>query len=1590
MRKRVFPRRAGEEVVSRWTALGMIFAVLALVVSSFSFAPVASADPSATTTIPTPTQTATSPSTERSATPTASTSESPATTTKAPATSTSESPATTTKAPAEATSKTPATTSVTPTTAKRSAAVTPLGVNPGIEVKITDIQVERKHDEQITVGDTVEVHGTWDARHANPQPGDQFTVRFPAELKLGDNPALTLAGDDGTVWGTCKLEGSTNAMTCTLSEAVTDRPEEVYGTFFVYAKAVEYTTAENVDFVVNGEFTQSYPLPGGGGISDGREIGEAKKSGALTPDKAAVRWTIDIPGADLAALDAAGTGSVSLRDTLSDNMKLCGDDRIDAKLLSGRPGDLKAVANGVTVTQPGGAGGEVIVAIENGKAFRSDMLYRVEYTSCTTSGIVDLPAEGDKSVVYDNSVTIGGKKVDAEGVGQDWRPQTGPSKYGNLLQGERYKKAAWTILVPGTFIAASADQKVTIAETLGGAHAVCETGLDLKIERANRLPGPNGSAPGRTDVTSEFTVDSTATSGATGFTVTITPKNAGTIDPTQYYYVSYRTCLTADKVPDSGDVFTNEATVNGAPVTASAKGPDFKGGKSGKLNTEPRDVAGQTQPAGTTLDWRVEIPGHHLEGLDEPAVIHDTFTGTMTVCEVGDGLAANLNLRVIARDFLGNSNVTAERDLTATTGVVRTADGIDFTLPKEDGDYSRETRYYIDYTLCTTSGGLDQRGTVYGNSLAYQGRDVISSSVQQTWGGGGTGNGVARGSFSLLKEVAPFSEKFPEDTEFTVKVEEFAPGKNPATDTPDSSYTVKVKADGTPVSGVNPRGTGWQIRLSEVDLPTVGGVYFEPGKFRPAEGVTLNADRTEALVTITPKSNVGVTLVNNAVLGSVKITKTVVGDGMAGLTGNESFVVNAEVAYGDDDAGAELRQFTLKDGQFYELKGLPIGAKVTFTEVAPTNTDLVTWSNPVIAPKTLVVGTDAAANTVSVTNEARITMGTFELKKKLTGPEAYNDAVPASFDVIATWVGSDGNPKSKTLTLPADGTAVPFGENLPGGTKVTLSEVVPADGNGLAYGVPAYSGNVSIGADDAAVVTIGKDPGKVEVTNYVDKNDGTLRIVKQVSGEAAEAVGDDVEFTVEARWREGTSYRTEMLTVKPGEATPLGVDLPVGTEVTLTETGRPDVAGVEWGTTSWGTDPSGESWLISNADGTATGIVSDDPTDGRLITLSNEALWKFGSVEFTKFVFDGENPVPATEADLPEGAEFEVRIEGIDPALPAGVDFPAVGETITLNAENGWSWQSGDVLPRNTVITFSEVDPDALPGMAWARPFYYVAADAGEPGDRNTVQVVAGDEAVVEIRNRPIPTTGVDIDKIVTGPKGNQVAGHGSTTFQVTATWTDVDGEARSCVLDVKPGASATPTAQCDAAVVDGRVQFPLDTEITFVETGARTDVSNVKWGDVVWGVEKGSADVAGIDGEPTGASVTLTGDPNGSVVLGLENKTSSNGLIIIPLPIPLPPWDGSWTPPGTGSEWPTPPVSNQPGDPVGPGSPVGSGSPEKPGGSGHNGAPGKPAPAKPDQSSSLPVTGANVVWLAVAALALIAGGAWLTLRNRRPAPGER
>src|SRR5699024_9634124 len=424
---------------------------------------------------------------------------------------------------------------------------------------------------------------------------------------------------------------------------------------------------------------------------------------------------------------------------------------------------------------------------------------------------------------------------------------------------------------------------------------------------------------------------------------------------------------------------------------------------------------------------------------------------------------------------------------------------------------------------------------------------------------------------------------------------------------------------------------------------------------------------------------------------------------------------------------------------------------------------------------------DNPHGSVQLKNKANDTFGTFKLSKKLSGPEEYNSNVPDTCTVRATWTDENGASQSKELQVPKNG-SVDFGEDLKNGTVVTLEEILPENGNGLAWGVPAWSGDVTVGENNGGEVTVGKDVKNVKLKNYVDKNDGTMRVIKSVEGEAAEAVPEDVEFTVKATWKCGTEYKSEILTITQGEATALSEKLPVETEITFTELDLPEIEGVEWGNITWGTDPTGESWLKANPDGSYTGIISDNPEEGRLVTVSNEALWAPGAISYEKYIITDESGagVPAAEANLPEGAEFEVSIENIE--LPAGKELPAdagiaVGDIITLNAANGFKWESEKVLPKGTKVTFSELAPKPLPGIDWSTQIDYIVN--GESADAPAADIEANEVTEVEIYNRVIPTTTVDVDKIVTGPKGNAVTKDENALFQVTASWTDVDGNDR-------------------------------------------------------------------------------------------------------------------------------------------------------------------------------------------------------------------
>ena len=155
-----------------------------------------------------------------------------------------------------------------------------------------------------------------------------------------------------------------------------------------------------------------------------------------------------------------------------------------------------------------------------------------------------------------------------------------------------------------------------------------------------------------------------------------------------------------------------------------------------------------------------------------------------------------------------------------------------------------------------------------------------------------------------------------------------------------------------------------------------------------------------------------------------------------------------------------------------------------------------------------------------------------------------------------------------------------------------------------------------------------------------------------------------------------------------------------------------------------------------------------------------------------------------------------------------------------------------------------------------------------------TIVRAESDNIVVELRNTAVAETGsVQLTTVVTGPQRHQVPQ--DHVFQVKLSWTAADGTAQERLAEVS---AETPVK------IDG---LPLQTLITATEVGS-APLAGVQWGDIIWSASAG-ATVVDNPAPASDATVTLTGQPGDIAELTLENRTQTDGVIILPLPIPLP-----------------------------------------------------------------------------------------------------
>ncbi len=1303
----------------------------------------------------------------------------------------------------------------------------PASAAPNPKIIVDGIELSWDGEGQVEIGDTLRLDGTWDASDAEPVEGDTFYVGLPPELRFDTAIPFDLLGADGETWGSCLTDPASAQALCTLNDRVEDW-DGARGTFFFEVTANQRTEATEVTVDANGE-GRPVVVPGEGGIGDGIELpGEVSKSGVMNGNNWSMTWTVDVPGANM-----SGQDTVTITDTLGAGHVLCEQPGFKVETVRG---DTVNDVTGIATFdgEPGDAQFGIVLTAPQG-GFSADVTYRITYRTCTPDGRID-----EAGTTYDNSAQVEGWGEAGVGIGQVTnRPwQLGINKSGSVLGGtERNGKIRWTIEIPGSKLVGK--DGFTLADTLGGDHALCED--TVSGIRVFERYGPSNDR--RANITDQLV----ATPGAstdTSFAVDFAIAEGSELefrDSDWRYVIEYTTCATADGLPEGGTPFTNSASIDGEVATGGTQVPGRAEGKGGSINTGTVVIGDEDYLPQTTVNWNVRIPGEKLADLDEALTITDQLSSTHQVCEGGESVAESLRLRVRAIDQINNGGL-ATVDLTSSTqaGYDPETGRITFTLDPADG-FSREYQYLIEYTTCTTSGGMDAPGTVYSNEVAFS-TIVWNNSITQNNRAGGTGQGVTRGSVAISKDLSATAgaQFVPAGTEFTVHVAEVDPAG-----VTQNEYDLRVPLDGDPVSGFTPRGAGWTFELSEPTFPSIPGVVFGTPVFAESTGVTPSEDGSTAVVAVTPRTNVAVQLTNAAQLGSLNIVKEIEGAAAGLVDADQEFMINASIdvsALGEGFPAQPDRQFPVTAGEPYQLADLPIGAVVTFSEAVPADDDVLTWGPARITPETIEVTAEHVSTpaTITVTNSVERTVGTFSLSKEVTGAQADNPAVPDAVEVIATWTEEGGSEQTKALSLPTDGSAVDLGEQLLIGTRVTLTETPLADGSSIAWGAPVWSGTgVSIDGE-SAVVTVGRDAeAHVTVENHAATSTAGLSLLKGIAGEAAGEVGDDAEFPVTVTWTDAEGEeQTRELMINAREPVDLGEDLPAGTVVTITEGDAPEIDTVIWDAITIGGDD-----VTDHGDGSATVVVSDQQSEVTLVTVTNEATWAPGTFSLSKELVG----VAPDHGDVPGTFTVVARWLDADGAeQSAELTVPTDGTVVPF----------GEDLPHGTEVSLSEVRPEDSASFTWNRPTW--DGDRVEAHDDGTAVVTIGaaSDASVELTNSVTALSGsVKLIKALDGDGAGAVPS--GTSFPVRASWVDLQGEPQHLDTEVTAG---TPV------VIDGVL---LGTKVTLTESATESELpSTIRWSSVRWSSEDveatsdekakaASFTIVGADGQQAAVTVT-------------------------------------------------------------------------------------------------------------------------------------
>ncbi|HWS50896.1 MAG TPA: DUF5979 domain-containing protein [Microbacterium sp.] len=1024
----------------------------------------------------------------------------------------------------------------------------------------------------------------------------------------------------------------------------------------------------------------------------------------------------------------------------------------------------------------------------------------------------------------------------------------------------------WTIDLPGARLAG--EDVVNILEDLSSNHVLC-TPSNLRIETVRGSTVVDVTAIGSTSTEVEAPYE---------FQITLTAPEAG-FDAGVTYRITYDTCTPDGQIDPTGTVYENQATV------------DIWGESSGVIGvTQDWSFTGQIDKQGTVLggaerngevQWTVTVAGDHLEGKDEVS-ISEVFSGQHALCT--DTISG---IRVFERYGPSNtvqSEVTGELDVTtvstSATGfevLLTIADGSDFAFKPSDH------LYLIQYRTCATTDGLPEAGTIFGNAVSVDG---ATDGSQATVPGRTDRKSGGINSSSVTIDGVTYLPQTTLNWNITVPGENLADIGSELTvsDTLTSAHQVCVGSGGDIAERLGLRveardqiqngglatvdltssvtaaldGDDITITIPEPTLAVPGGGGSETGFSREyqyvityttcttsggmdAPGTTYGNSAEVAGKTYTQtvtQSNRGSGTGQGMPRGTVAITKTLADtEGAAFVPAGTPFSVHVKEI---DPAGAVQFEYDLS----VPLDGTPIsgfnargfGWTIELSEPTFPSVPGVTFGTPVFAEGlgiTLSAGGTVAtaaldpASNIAVALENSAQLGSLEVVKAIDGGAASlvdperTYAMTAAIDVSALGPDFPAQPDREfELTANADPYVL---DDLPIGATVTITEAVPLADDLLTWGQPTITpATIQIVPGHVA------DPATVTVTNHVERTVGSFSLVKEITGAEAEnpAVPDTV--TVTATWVQG-GIPGEATLVVPTDGTPvpLGANLLIGTEVTLTETPLVDASGIAWGAPVW-------SGTGVEVDGTSAVVTIGRDADA-LVTLENHAATSTAGISLIKGIAgeaagevdaDTEFPVTATWTDG-EGVEQskDLLINSVEP--------------VSLDEE----------LPAGTVVTLTEGDRPDIETVVWGS-ITISGTGVDDAGDGSATIVVSeqqDDVTLVTVTNEATWAPGTfSLSKSVDGVLLDNP--DVPETVTVVATWFDGD-EQQSQEL----------TVPVDGTVVPFGADLPRGTEVTLTEDPLEPSAA-FTWADPQWNGEA-------VEGQPGGTAIVTIGAATDTVI---------------------------------------------------------------------------------------------------------------------------